>query len=121
MKPNQTAEKRIDAIEKRALIDIEIIYGKAFTNCLEKKQNSVQEIRDILDGRTKPPRWCVTTAMQNRWKEKRLKGIFKDSKIENAFALQGIIAGEESVEIIKRMAERIYESAYNETLESLRG
>ena len=55
------AVERCDALENELLKRIQSIYGKAMEDALRRKKAFLQIIRDIDEGRIKPPKYYVDT------------------------------------------------------------
>ena len=114
-------ERKIDAMTASAEIDIEALYDEALTSAMRKHAATLRQMRDIMDGKTLPPRWCVTESLKNRWKERALIRIMNDSHIAEELGVYSAIAGDKATERIQRMGIDVYNAAYNGTMESLRG
>lgn len=114
-------ERKIDSLTASAEGDIESLYNEALTRAMRKHAATLRQMRDIMDGKTVPPRWCVTEAMKKRWKEKTLTKIMNDSHIAEDFGLSLSGAGDKSVDRIQRMGLDVYKTAHKGTIDSLRG
>lgn len=114
-------ERKIDSLTASAELDIEALYDEAFSRAMRKHAATLRRMRDIMDGKTLPPRWCVTEALKNRWKEKALTKIMNDSHIAEDFGVFFSSAGNKSVDRIKRMGLDVYKTAYKGTMDKLRG
>ena len=114
-------ERKIDSLTASAEIDIEAMYDEALSRAMRKHAATLRKMRDIMDGKTPPPRWCVTDALKNRWRERTLSKIMNDSHIAEDFGVFLSTAGNKSVDRVKRMGLDVYKTAYKGTMDSLRG
>lgn len=114
-------ERKIDSLTASAEIDIEALYDEALTRAMRKHAATLRRMRDIMDGKTLPPRWCVTETLKNRWKERVLIRIMNDSHIAEDFGVFLSSAGNKAVDRIQRMGLDVYKTGYKGTMEKLKG
>lgn len=113
-------ERKIDSLTASAEIDIEALYDEALTSAMRKHAAALRRMRDIMDGKTMPPRWCVTETLKKRWKEKTLTKIMNDSHIAEDFGVFLSSAGNKAVDRIKSMGLDVYKTGYKGTMDKLR-
>lgn len=114
-------ERKIDAMTEITAVDIEIAYDEAFTKAMRKNRETLKQMRAIMDGEQKPPRYCITEKQKERWKEKALMKLLNDSGIAESFAAEIASAGNKCVSNIKRFGLNVYETAYKGTMDQLKG
>lgn len=88
------------------------IYQTGLMEVIRNNAAALRRMRQIMDGGTKPPRYCVTDAMKQRWKRKTLLKLVKESGIAEKINFGLMACGEEAVSEIKKMGVEIYETAY---------
>ena len=113
-------ERKIDALTLETEDQINDFYSAAFASALRRNRAVLAQIRAIMDGEVKPPRYCVTDAQKNRWRERKLNRILKASNLREDLIHAAQKAGEKSEQEIERMRDEVYTTAYNDTYNSLR-
>lgn len=88
------------------------IYKAGLKEAIRNNAATLRRMRQIMDGGTKPPRYCVTDAMKERWKRKTLLKLVKESQIVEKMNSGLMACGEEAVSEIQKMGVEIYETAY---------
>ena len=109
---------RIEAQTERT---IEAAYDDALGAVMEKHRAAFESIRRVLDGKTKPPYWCVTETMKERWRGKEVRRILQETGLQMALYRAAQEAGRKSSEAIREMINKAYDTAYEETLKHLMG
>lgn len=113
-------ERKIDALTLETEDQINDFYSAAFTYALRRNRPVLAQLRAIMDGEVKPPRYCVTDAQKARWREHKLTRILKASNLREDLIHAAQKAGEKSEQEIERMRDEVYTTAYNDTYNSLR-
>ena len=114
-------ERKIDAMTTAATGDIEALYDEALTKGFKMYRDTFAQMRDIMGGTQKPPRWCVTQFQKDRWKQKKLMKLLDQTSIADGLGALLATAGDYSVSRIKRFGLDVYKTAYKGTMDKLRG
>lgn len=111
------ALERSDRIEKATLSRIAAIYTEALNTALKKKADFLQKIKDVDEGRIKPPQYYVDRDKVNVWREGFTKELIRQEKV-----IEGIIqelnrAGVQAADVIRESLIDIYKENYVEAME----
>ena len=113
-------EQKLDRMEARAEVEIVKANKEAKYTFYRKNKAAFTRIRAIMDGKEKPPAWCITKGQKERWKEKTLLKIWDDEISERETALIFGNAGKAAADRIKRLGLDLFVTAYSETARKLR-
>lgn len=112
-------ERKIDAIEKQALANIDTVYGKALSGVLKKHKADLKQLKALMDGTAKAPCYCFTDTLKEGWRRKEAEKLLYSSRIADDLLAALQEAGAEAVGSIQMMGMKIYNTAYSGTMESL--
>ena len=113
-------ERKIDRLEVNAELDIEAAYDEALTKAMRKNRDTLKQMRAIMGGAEKPPRYCITEKQKERWKIKTLMNLLNTSGIDESMGNALAEAGRKSVSRIQRFGLDVYETAYKGTMNKLK-
>lgn len=116
---NDAIAKAVDMIELRAERRIDEVYSEAMMNAMRCNKKALRDLKKVLEG--KPPVYCITQGQKDRWLDKQVRAIVKREKMQERLTACEMESAEKAQEIIQAMSEEIYRTAYNMTLEVLRG
>lgn len=116
---DQQLAKKLDGILENGEKQIEKAYGDALARTMKENRKALNEIRAIMDGEKKPPASCVTDEQKESWRRKTLEKLMLKSGLIEKLA-KGIVSADAESEIKKTDLET-YQTAYNGTLDILRG
>lgn len=112
-------ERSIDTIMDNALNNIDLRYRSALRVVFRKNSVFLSSIRDIMNGVTKPPRYCITDKMKERWKQRELNRLLRESSFIPDMVRAMKSCGGDSVSVIQSALAQVYNTAYNGTMEKL--
>ena len=118
---NDAIAKAVDRIEARAEAEIEDLYSRALMDAMRGNKKAMRQLQRILDGEIKPPVYCITHGQKDRWLDKQVRAIVKREKLQDRLTQCEMDASEKAAQIIQKMSEEIYRTAYSMTMEALRG
>lgn len=113
------AYDRSTAIEEATMTRVADLYYGALKNALKNKAAFFQKIKDMEDGKLKPPQYYVDTDQVNKWRQ----GFYRELMRQNA-VIDGIMeqlnkAGVEAAQLIRGSMVEIYQANRDEAVEAL--
>lgn len=102
------AVERCDALENELLKRIQSIYGKAMEDALRRKKAFLQIIRDIDEGRIKPPKYYVDTDQVKKWREGYVRDLIRQHNIIEGIMEEMDRAGVKAAVAVERVNPEYY-------------
>lgn len=102
------AYERSNRIEAAALSRVTAIYAKALTTALKNKRAFLRKIKDIDEGRIKPPQYYVDRDEVDKWRAGFVKQLIRQEGIIDGIVEELNHAGVEAAEVIHSSLVDIY-------------
>lgn len=115
------AYERSNRIEAAALSRVTAIYAKALTTALKNKRAFLRKIKDIDEGRIKPPQYYIDRGQEAKWREGFVKQLIRQEGIIDGIVEELNRAGVEAAEVIHSGLIDIYRENRAEAAEVYAG
>lgn len=115
------AYERSNRIEAAALSRVTAIYAEALTTALKNKRAFLRKIKDIDEGRIKPPQYYVDRGQEAKWREGFVKQLIRQEGIIDGIIDELNRAGVEAAEVIHSSLIDIYRENRAEAAEVYAG
>ena len=102
------AYERSNRIEAAALSRVTAIYAQALTTALKNKRAFLRKIKDVDEGRIKPPQYYVDRDEVDKWREGFIKQLIRQEGIIDGIVEELNRAGVEAADVVKRSLVDIY-------------
>ena len=102
------AYERSNRIEAAALSRVTAIYAKALETALKNKRAFMRKIKDIDEGRIKPPQYYVDRDEVDKWREGFIKELIWQERVIDGIIEELSRAGVEAADVVKRSLVDIY-------------
>lgn len=103
------AYERSNRIEAAALSRVTAIYAEALTTALKNKRAFLRKIKDIDEGRIKPPQYYVDRGQEAKWREGFVKQLIRQEGIIDGIVEELNRAGVAAADVIHESLIDIYE------------
>lgn len=111
------AYERSNRIEAAALSRVTAIYAKALTTALKNKRAFLRKIKDIDEGRIKPPQYYVDRDEVDKWRAGFVKRLIHSENLVDAIVSELNRAGIEAADVIHSSLIEIYRENHVEAVE----
>lgn len=115
------AYERSNRIEAAALSRVTAIYAEALTTALKNKRAFLRKIKDIDEGRIKPPQYYVDRGQEAKWREGFVKQLIRSEGIIDGIVEELNRAGVDAAEVIHSSLIDIYRENRAEAAEVIAG
>lgn len=115
------AYERSNRIEADALSRVTAIYAQALTTALKNKRAFLHKIKDIDEGRIKPPQYYVDRDEVDKWRAGFVKQLIRQEGIIDGIVDELNRAGVEAAEVIHSSLVDIYRENRAEAVEVYAG
>lgn len=102
------AMQRSDRIEAAALSRVSAIYARALETALKKKRAFLKKIKDIDEGRIKPPQYYVDRGTEDKWRAGFIKELIRQENVIDDIMQELNRAGVEAADVVKGGMVDIY-------------
>ena len=104
------AIERSDLIEHATMTRVAEIYAGALRKALKKKKAFLQKIKDVDDGKIKPPQYYVDLDMVDKWREGFVRELMRQQAVIEDIMKELNGAGVDAAALIRKSMVDIYEA-----------
>ena len=113
------AIERSDLIEHATMTRVAEIYAGALRKALKKKKAFLQKIKDVDDGKIKPPQYYVDLDMVDKWREGFVRELMRQQAVIEDIMKELNGAGVDAAALIRKSMVEIYQVNRDETAQKL--
>lgn len=115
------AYERSNRIEAAALARVTAIYAEALTTALKNKRAFLRKIKNVDEGRIKPPKYYIDRGEVDKWREGFIKQLIRQDGVIDGIVAELNRAGVEAADVIQESLVDIYRANRTEAAEVYAG